>query len=401
VAASIRSLRMLLLSGTIALVALAPSSTPSARDLPGSLNDKTFWQIVTGTSEAGGTFASNNWVSNEVPYQTVIPRLAARPVKGGVYIGVGPDQNFTYIVGLRPRIAFVVDIRRQNMLEHLMFKAVIELSSSRSEFLARLFSRPRAPGADAGQTAAALLASAAEQPIDEVRYAKYLREIIDHLEKTHGFTLSTDDERTIEYIYQTFVEYGPDITYAPQPIRLVPPGAMRSGSSPYPTFAELLTETDGQGVNRSYLANEENYKILREMQQKNLIVPVVGDFAGEKAVRSVGRWAREHGAKVTTFYTSNVEQYLFQNQVWREYYDNVATLPIDASSVFIRSYFPSQFRNRLMPGGQVMRQIPELPSSANAMRLPSGTLVCTIAELLAAVRAGKVNEYFDVIEMSR
>lgn len=398
--ASSRSVSSWLLAGTIALMALAPASGPTAADLPGSLNDKTFWQLVTESSEAGGTFASNNWVSNELPYQTVIPRLAARPLKGGVYVGVGPDQNFTYIVGLKPRIAFVVDIRRQNMLEHLMFKAIIELSPTRSEFLARLFSRPRAPGADAGQTAAALLATSAEQTVEETRYSKHLREILDQLEKTHGFALTADDERTIEYIYQTFVEYGPDITYSPQPMRLMPPGMMRAPSSPYPSFAELLTETDGQGVNRSYLASEDNYKVLREMEQKNLIVPIVGDFAGDKAVRAVGRWTREHGAKVTTFYTSNVEQYLFQNNVWREYYDNVSTLPIDAGSVFIRSYFPSQFRGRMLTGS-AMRPIPELPQSANLMRLPSGTLVCSISDLLTAVRSGKINEYFDVIEMSR
>jgi hypothetical protein len=39
----------------------------------------------------------------------------------GVYVGVGPYQNFTYISALDPDIAFVVDIRRKNLLHHLLY----------------------------------------------------------------------------------------------------------------------------------------------------------------------------------------------------------------------------------------------------------------------------------------
>ena len=53
---------------------------------------------------------------------------------GGVYLGVGPDQNFTYILALQPKIAFIIDIRRQNMLQHLMYKALIEISKDRADF---------------------------------------------------------------------------------------------------------------------------------------------------------------------------------------------------------------------------------------------------------------------------
>ena len=49
-------------------------------------------------------------------------------MKGGVYVGVGPNQNFTYIAAIRPELAFIVDIRRQNLLEHLLFKVLTEKS---------------------------------------------------------------------------------------------------------------------------------------------------------------------------------------------------------------------------------------------------------------------------------
>ena len=66
---------------------------------------------------------------------------------GGVYLGVAPDQNFTYIVATAPRLAFIVDIRRGNLLQHLMYKAIFELSVDRAEFVSRLFSKRRPPGA--------------------------------------------------------------------------------------------------------------------------------------------------------------------------------------------------------------------------------------------------------------
>src|SRR4051812_42547400 len=108
--------------------------------LPRQLSDRAFWQMIVDFSERGGFFRSDNLVSNETTFQQVIPELKQRAA-GGVYIGVGPDQNFTYITALQPRIAFVVDIRRQNLLLHLMYKAIIEMSEDRADFLSRLFSR--------------------------------------------------------------------------------------------------------------------------------------------------------------------------------------------------------------------------------------------------------------------
>src|SRR5436190_18301104 len=120
--------------------------TPAVRivtrtELPSRISDQAFWHLVVDLSEAGGYFRSDNLVSNETTFQHVIPELRRRVRTGGVYLGVGPDQNFTYITALRPRIAFIVDVRRQNMLLHLMYKAIVEHSSTRLEFLARLFSR--------------------------------------------------------------------------------------------------------------------------------------------------------------------------------------------------------------------------------------------------------------------
>ena len=73
-----------------------------------------------------------------------------------------------------------------------------------------------------------------------------------------------------------------------------------------------MTAADKDGLIRSYLANEDSYRFIRNMQMKGLIVPVVGDFGGPKAIRSIGQYLKDHGATVTTFYTSNVESELLQ-----------------------------------------------------------------------------------------
>ena len=112
------------------------------------------------------------------------------------------------------------------------------------------------------------------------------------------------------------------------------------GGGPWiPSYAELMAQTDAAGKAHSYLASEENFRTLKEYEQKNLIVPIVGDFGGDRAIRSVGHYLKEHNATVATFYASNVEEYLFKGGSWGKFARNVAMLPIGGRSMFIRTYF--------------------------------------------------------------
>src|SRR3954466_1027190 len=154
------------------MLCVTPTSHPIGEALPQRLDDRTFWTLVTEFSEPNGFFRSDNLVSNEMQYQYVIPVLQQTLQPASAYVGVGPDQNFTYIAGLKPRIAFIVDIRRQNLLLHLMYKALIEMSPTREEFLARLFSRPP-PARDASNDGAeALLSAFAEVEPDPVAFER-------------------------------------------------------------------------------------------------------------------------------------------------------------------------------------------------------------------------------------
>src|SRR5687767_7973542 len=145
--------------------------------IPERLDDSTFWSMVNELSEPGGYFHSDNFVSNELGFQYVIPEMLSDVGTGGVYVGVGPDQNFTYVSAMRPRIAFIVDIRRQNMLQHMMYKALIEMSSDRAEFLGRLFSRDWGTEPDRGLAADSLFTLMGAIPRDSALFLANLASI--------------------------------------------------------------------------------------------------------------------------------------------------------------------------------------------------------------------------------
>jgi hypothetical protein len=380
------------------VLCLTPTSRSLTEALPQRLDDRTFWTLVTEFSEPNGFFRSDNLVSNEMVFQHVIPTLQRSVAPASAYVGVGPDQNFTYIAALQPRIAFIVDIRRQNMLLHLMYKALIEMSPTREAFLSRLFSRPVPENTTPRDSAYALLTAFEKEEPDGVAFERNRAEIYALLQHQHGFSLSRADLAGIDYVYRAFYSAGPELRYS---------FGRGSGWQPFPSYKDLMTADDGQGVQRGYVANEEIYQTLRDLEQRNLIVPLVGDFAGPKALRSVARYLDLHHATVSVFYTSNVEQYLFHGDLSERFYSNVGALPTNPRSTFIRAFFNNQ--GRLMFRGQNGGQ----PDPSGVVPIPpafvspggpgprSETLLNPISLLLAAFAEGRINSYYDVIELSR
>ncbi len=372
------------LASAACVVALAvPSASCRAvpQQVPERLDDSTFWRISSESSEPGGYFRSDNFVGNEGALQYVIPPLEQTIKPGGAYVGVGPDQNFTYVVAFRPRIAFIVDIRRQNLLQHLMYKALIESAADRADFLSRLFARPRPPGLDSATSVDSLMRAFAVVPGDSALHRKTFDAVREALVTRHGFTLSNEDLQSLRYVSDAFFEAGPDITYNFGTGR----GYYRGyGGFGMPTFSSLVVENDGQGAQRGYLASEANFRVLKDLEVRNLIVPVVGDFGGDKALRAVGTWLRSHGASVNVFYLSNVEQYLFQEgDAWRRFYTNVGTMPVAANGTFIRSVSNRQWARMQNP------------------RSRSAQVTCSIEGLLREFTAGRIMSYGDVIALSR
>jgi hypothetical protein len=330
----------------ISALSVIRAQTPAvaSQTLPAQVSDAEFWQFVTEFSEPNGPYPYENYVGNEVMLQRVIP-AARRVIKpGGVYIGVGPEQNFTYALALEAKMAFVVDIRRQNMLELLLYKALFEMTDNRADFMSQLFSRRRPPNLDARTSVTALLTAFNSAPSDERFQQETIKTIKSVLAK-HGFTLSSVDVQTIERIHAVLYRAGPTIDYTFESTQLPPRPAIG-----FPSFERMMIATDGDcgspcltsyslppaaGRNWSFLATEENFQYVRSMQLKNLFIPLVGDFSGPGTIRKIGTYLKERGATVSAFYASNVEYYLNENQQ-RAFYANILSLPTDPSSVILR-----------------------------------------------------------------
>ena len=321
-------------ASVLLLTLTLPLAARRADTLPAALSDREFWSLIQRLSEPNGSFVSrsgspDNLLSNEMQVSTVAAALARQVPPSGVYLGVGPEQNFTYIAAIKPRIAFITDIRRGNLDLHLVYKALFEMSSSRADFAARLFNRRFVRTLSRTSTAAQLMAAySSASPADEATFDANLKAVTDLLTQKHGFALTADDRANIEHVSRAFYRFGPDIDYT---------SSIDGRTGRFRSYAALMASVDAEsGAERGFLANEDNFALVKEMENRNMVVPVVGDFAGPKALRSIGAWLKARGAVVSAFYVSNVEQYLEQNGKWSAFCANVATLPLDRSSIFIR-----------------------------------------------------------------
>ena len=334
-----RGIAVLVVALAVAIAGTSSGWWTRPGTLPTALDNDQFWQLVEDLSEPDGYFQSDNLVSNEHSYQWVVPALEHLRAPNRVYLGVAPDQNFTYIAAAQPAMAFIVDIRRGNLVTHLMYKALFELSEDRADFVAFLFSRPRPPGMTADSSIDDILTAIERTPKDELEFRNNLLILQHHLTVTRGFGLSDEDLRGLDDIYSQFYTFGPALSYSSR-MGGGGGGGRRGFGNRFPTWAEMARQTDSAGQQQGYLASHARFTAIKELQLKNLIVPVVGDHTGPDALREVGRYIRERGATVGAFYTSNVEQYLFRYGTWPRFAANLGTLPLDDQSVIIRSVSP-------------------------------------------------------------
>ena len=331
------------------VLATACRSEHRASGLPRTLSDEQFWTLSTRLSEPAGPFThSDNLVSNEAYFVHAIRLLGTT---GGAYIGVGPEQNFSYIARLQPEIAFVIDIRQENRSLHLLYKALFELSVDRADFLSRLFSRKRPQGLRRSAGVDDLFIAYATVSSDRGLYEATARLIRERLLEIRGFPLSQDDLDWIDYALEAFYSDGPDIHY----------GRTRPRDTPGPSYRTLMTATDMRGLSRSYLASEEAFAFVKDLQSRNVIVPVVGDFAGPSAIRRTADYLRQHRAIINAFYGSNVEVYLNRDRT-RLFCASLATLPHDSRSWFIGSREVRPFASKLKGcAPEPSLSVPQLP----------------------------------------
>ncbi|HET9423760.1 MAG TPA: hypothetical protein VFO55_00205 [Gemmatimonadaceae bacterium] len=304
---------------------VAPAAVQSA--------ESTYGKAFLSLSEPAGYFPSENVVSNETSYLHVLDAMRRIGVKGGAYIGVGPDQNFSYIAAIRPDVAYMFDIRRDAMIEHQLFKAVFSMSRNRLEYLCVLLAKPVPADVVAWK----------DRPIGDiidyvdrtpasVEIAKTSEREIERRAASFGIPLTEDDIAVLAMYRAAFIRFGLDVQYSSLNGNMM--GSM-------PVWRDLLVEVDRSGNQLNYLAADSLFQYVKQMQAANRIIPVTGNAAGPTALRRLGDEIRSRGLVVSALYMSNVEQYLMRDGGFASFAANVKTLPRDAKSVMIRSVFAS------------------------------------------------------------
>jgi hypothetical protein len=300
--------------------------------------DDSLGHLIARMSESPGDFPSENYVTNEASLLDVAAALRDPKLHDRGYVGVGPEQSYTYLAMLEPRVAYIVDIRRGNLLEHMMFRGCFEAGKTRAEFLTALLARRVAAGdagadvgtdTDAGADAgfAPLDAAFRAAPPDPVLCDEGIartKSLLDRLAVAH----TSSDDKAIARLHKAFAKHGLGIAYT-----------MLNSGRQYPRLGETLSARDRDGKPASFLASEDLYARVRRLVVENRVIPVVGDFGGKHALRAVAEDMRARGVKLGVFYTSNVEQYLFEQNTYGAFVESVRAMPRDDDSLMVRVWF--------------------------------------------------------------
>ena len=314
----------------IALLAVFLASSVATRSASASRDHKAFAALSARLSEPGGYFDSDNLISNETSYLHIIGKLRELGIKGGVYVGVGPDQSFSYIAKIRPKMAIMIDIRKDNLLQHLLFKALFARSRNRIEYLCTFFGKPfpKTKGWES-RNVKDMVEYIDSTASDPKLFENTSREVRNQIQK-YGISLSQSDQETITKIQRAFFSAGLDIKYS---------SYHRPPRSIYPPYRELLLEADLEGQQQSYFNSEDDFQFVKKLEDQDMIVPVVGDLSGPQAMKAIGQYIAEIKEHVSAFYVSNVEFYLNRQGTYDKFIENVKSFPIDSRSLIIRSYF--------------------------------------------------------------
>src|SRR4030095_10775235 len=199
---------------------------------------------------------------------------------------------------------------------------------TRAQYLSLLLSKPVPKEKSLGPDASTndILQVFSQAPSDERAYASNLAAIRKAIKEDFQVQLSEADQTSLSYVYKNFHDDGLEIAYRME--------GTRGGW--FPTLKELIVQPDQHGKLGNFLASKEDYEFVRDLHRRNLIIPVVGDFAGKKALAAIGDYLRKNSITVSAFYTSNGEQYLFQNGVFGGFAENVRSIQITDKSFFIR-----------------------------------------------------------------
>lgn len=292
---------------------------------------------------------SNYLVSNELGYQNVISHLERYVNHNSIYVGVGPEQNFTYISAIRPSFAFIIDNRKENQLLHYLFRSCFELALSRQDYLSLLFSKPLPVNVNLisiNDLITHFLHVKSNKALFEKNWDRLYKKI-----QSYRKNISIDDLEQIKIMYNHFFQ---------NHLLLRTRNEMTSWEGwPYPSYQDFLLATDHTtGYNFNFLNDDRRFQLIKTMQQNNRIIPITGDLTGNKTLKEIGKFAEGRGKGIGVLYISNAEHVIFQENLFDRFLSNIIKMPKEKHSIMIRSIVNK--RGLLHPGfveGQIMTTV--------------------------------------------
>jgi hypothetical protein len=345
---------------------------PSGRQ---PLHARQFGTWVAELSEPQGVFFSSNLISNEDSYLRASEWLDRSELRGGVYLGVGPEQNLSFIAMCDPELAFIIDVRRDNLLLHLFYKSLFEEAAHPAQWLALLLGRDLGSSKAARPRAKSIhevLARVTAAPRDEALHTALLERTWFRIAEQWHVPTQPEDEARLGAIAKAFFDEQLELRFDASEHRLT-----------YPTFGELLVARDASGTARNFLADAEAFERVKKLQLEHRVVPIVGDLSGPHALRALSKVLERTGQRLSVAYVSNVEQYLLldghEGARFAAWQANLAGLPSRSHARVVRTYYD---RNAPLPGqpphgwavlGQLVRELtPEpVPGSYRELALTS------------------------------
>ena len=217
---------------------------------------------------------SHYWISDERRHDLFKETISD---SGGVFIGLGTDQNYLMAAWAKPEVLVPLDFDQMVVNIHYVFRVIFLKAKTPEEFISLWSEENEASTRELLKTAYADRSEAFRKGILRAfkQGAKFVRRRLTRIVKSFG----------------------------------------RLG---IPTF----------------LSDQGQYQYIVDMFKANRIFPVRGDLTAQKTVKQVGDAARKCGLTIRTLYLSNAEQYF---KFTDDYRNNMLSLPFDDKTYVIRT----------------------------------------------------------------
>lgn len=287
------------------------------------------WRHMVSTLSLPGASSSPGYVCQNGSYLQVAKSLVARAPADGVYIGVGQDENLSYIALTRPVLALVVGSNHDQLLLQLMYKALFEIAADRQAFLVGLLGadgselRPASPD----DRLSLLMDRVGRLPRTEASFESAHRAIQRRV-VSFGLDLGPDANSKLRDVHQAFFRRGLELRHAPND---------RTGNpETFPTLRTVLESVSPDGAVRSFLGTSAYFDSVRRLHASNRIVPLVGTLPD--ALPVVAAFLRQRSLEVGVVHVSSTELAIATPQAFAKWTRSLATLPKSKGALFIRAY---------------------------------------------------------------